>query len=202
MFVRISQSPRTAIQDASFTVTGIIHLVIHQAKDLDTALRRQPALIAQVYLEKPGLVHTTGTARVAQDPSWESHKELICFDRGRCILTVKIIDESPESLSKDSSLGQVTVKLDDLLQATMPGRRNPMDWWPLTGCRSGRIRMSADWVGLDVTEPKGPGPAPMQPFAGAPRMQQSGVGRMAPQTVHTDWNAPIGQQLTYGQGLR
>lgn len=41
----------------------------------------------------------------------------------------------------NDSLGQIKVKLPELLEA----KAKQLDWFPLSGAKSGRVRISAEW---------------------------------------------------------
>jgi Ca2+-dependent lipid-binding protein len=57
---------------------------------------------------------------------------------------VKVVDE--RSFLKDPVVGQRTLRLNDLLEA----RNQGLDWFPLDSCKSGKIRMSAEWKPLNM----------------------------------------------------
>ena len=40
------------------------------------------------------------------------------------------------------------VRLEDLLQAKL--NEADRDWWPLDGCNSGKVRLSAEWNPVDM----------------------------------------------------
>jgi Ca2+-dependent lipid-binding protein len=61
------------------------------------------------------------------------------------MITVNIVDD--RDFAKDPILGYMTVRLQDLLDARREAGR---DWWPLTGCKSGRLRLTAEWKPLNM----------------------------------------------------
>lgn len=60
------------------------------------------------------------------------------------ILPLQIIDD--RDFLKDPVVGYMNVRLKDLLEA----REKQQDWFPLSGCKSGKVRISADWKPLSM----------------------------------------------------
>ncbi len=88
------------------------------------------------------VIHKTRTLKHTASPVWESAAEFIVSDRASTVITVKVIDE--RDILRDPLIGYLRVRLDDLLAAKTQQR----DWFPLSGCKSGKVRMSADWKPL------------------------------------------------------
>jgi Ca2+-dependent lipid-binding protein len=61
------------------------------------------------------------------------------------MITVKVIDD--REFLKDPTVGYLSVSLQDLLEARKETGR---DWWALTGCKSGRLRLMAEWKPLHM----------------------------------------------------
>lgn len=126
---------------------GIVRLTIHQAKELDAGsfLTGDLNPLAKVYLgANKSSVHTTTTMKHTNSPVWESAHEFLCADRKSSVITVNVIDD--RDLLKDPIVGVVSIALRDLLECKKTNR----DWFPLSNCKSGRIRMSAEWKPLDM----------------------------------------------------
>lgn len=127
---------------------GIVRLTIHQAKELDASKSMSKDLnpFARVYTtssKKP--IYETKRPKHTLTPVWESATEFLCADRPSSVITVKIIDD--RDFLSDPVVGYLRVKLQDLLKAkTEVGK----DWWPLSGCKSGRIRLTAEWKPLNI----------------------------------------------------
>ncbi|KAI0786120.1 tricalbin [Abortiporus biennis] len=137
------------VEEPPETSVGIVRLTLHQAKDLDNSKSMSGELnpFAKVYLNTSSHpVHTTHRFKHTNDPVWESATEFLCSDRTTTSITVKVIDD--RDFLKDPIVGYMTVKLADLLEAkkTDAGR----DWWPLAKCKSGKLRLSAEWKPLDM----------------------------------------------------
>lgn len=127
---------------------GIVRFTIHQAKDLDFAKVHTADLsaYAKVFLGNASApIHTTSTAKHTLQPVWESSTEFLCTDRGASVITVNIVDG--RGFAKGSVLGHLTVRLRDLLEARKDVDR---DWWPLIGCKSGRVRLTTEWKPLNM----------------------------------------------------
>lgn len=129
------------------TATGIVRLTLHQAKDLDIT-REHGDLnpFARIYLggsRKP--VHTTQTLKRSNAPIWESHCEFLVPDKYSSIISLQIIDS--KNFAQDPTLGKLSVKLVDLLEARARGQ----DWLPLQGSRAGKVRLTAEWKPVAMT---------------------------------------------------
>jgi Ca2+-dependent lipid-binding protein len=68
--------------------------------------------------------------------------DFIVTERDKCVMTVKIIDD--RELLKDPIVGYLSVELDYLLRAKDEQR----DWFPLSGCKTGKLRITAEWKPL------------------------------------------------------
>jgi len=136
------------------TSVGIVRLVIHQAKELDpggglTPFSKDINPYCKVLLGADDWIHSTPLVKRSLQPVWESAKEFLCADRDACTITVKVIDD--RDFRKDPVVGYLTIRLNDLLEAKKPAPGESVrDWWPLSGCKSGRVRMSAEWKPLDM----------------------------------------------------
>jgi len=93
----------------------------------------------QLILCSDAPIYSTRTLKRTTSPAWESSTEFLVTDKTAAIIGLKVIDE--RGLSVDPTLGYLNVKLDDLLEAKNQGK----DWFPLSGCASGRVRLSAEW---------------------------------------------------------
>ena len=127
---------------------GIVRFTVHQAKDLETNGVRAADLkaYAKVFLGgSPNPIHTTSRAKHTSQPVWDSATEFLCPNRSSSIITVKVIDD--RDFVKDPILGHLSVRLQDLLEARKETGR---DWWQLSGCKSGRLRLTAEWKPLNM----------------------------------------------------
>ncbi|EEB96485.1 hypothetical protein MPER_04373, partial [Moniliophthora perniciosa FA553] len=78
-------------------------------------------------------------------PVWESSHEFLCANKAGSVITIKVIDD--RDFLKDPVIGYMSVRLEDLLHfKTEAGR----DWFPLSNCKSGKIRVSAEWKPVDM----------------------------------------------------
>ncbi|KAG6883467.1 hypothetical protein C0992_008676, partial [Termitomyces sp. T32_za158] len=130
------------------TSAGIVRLTLHQAKDLDASKSLSGDLnpMAKVFLgdsKKPS--HATAAFKHTNSPVWESAHEFLCADKSSSVVTIKVIDD--RDFLKDPVIGYMSIKLTDLLSSMGEAGR---DWFPLSGCQSGRIRISAEWKPLNM----------------------------------------------------
>ena len=90
--------------------------------------------------------HTSNCLKHTNNPVWESATEFLCTDKKTSIITIKVIDD--RDFLKDPVVGYMSVRLTDLLSAQQQAGQ---DWWPLSGCKSGRIRLSTEWKPLELS---------------------------------------------------
>jgi Ca2+-dependent lipid-binding protein len=81
----------------------------------------------------------------SNSPVWEASQEFICADKASSVVTIEVIDE--RDFLKDPVIGYLSIKLEDLLEAKKVVGR---DWWPLSGCASGKIRLGIEWKPLNM----------------------------------------------------
>ena len=127
---------------------GVVRLTIHQAKDLDhtKSLSGELNPLARVILgSSPHVHHSTPRRKHTNNPVWESATEFLCTDRASSVITINVVDD--RDFLGDPTLGLLRVKLDDLLEAT---KEVGKDWWPLSGCNTGRLRLSTEWKPLNM----------------------------------------------------
>ncbi|KAI0706072.1 tricalbin [Cytidiella melzeri] len=130
------------------TNVGIVRLTIHQAKELDSTKSISGDLnpLCKIHLgASPHHIHKTARFKHTNNPVWESSTEFLCSDKASSIITVNVIDD--REILKDPVLGYLSVRLEDLLNAKKEAGR---DWWPLSGCRTGKVRLSAEWKPLNM----------------------------------------------------
>jgi len=129
------------------TQTGIVRLTIHQAKELDVS-RMSGDLnpFAKVFLGGSRTeTHRTAVMKHANQPIWESSCEFLVPEKHNSTITIQIIDA--KDFAQDPSLGNVTIKLADLLEA----KERQQDWFPLKGSRAGKIRLTTEWKPVAMT---------------------------------------------------
>ncbi|EUC66897.1 tricalbin-3 protein, putative [Rhizoctonia solani AG-3 Rhs1AP] len=135
------------VQPLPETEVGIVCLVIHQAKGLDDHkhmfLSEYLSPFARLLIRNRE-IHETDVKDYTYNPVWESPKKFLVTDKSFTVVTVKIIDRL--SRSKDPVVGFVNIRLKDLLAA----REKQQDWFPLSGCTHGKVRISADWKPLNM----------------------------------------------------
>lgn len=142
------QVNESGIEELPESNVGIVRFTIHQAKDLDTSKPRTADLnpYAKVFLGNSTVpTHTTDRKKHTVQPIWESATEFLCANRASSIITVNVIDD--RDFLKDPVIGSLSARLEDLLNARKDAGR---DWWPLSGCKSGRLRLTVDWKPLQM----------------------------------------------------
>jgi Ca2+-dependent lipid-binding protein len=131
-----------------FPAVGIVRLTVHQARDLDASKSLSGDLnpLAKVYLGgSHAAVHVTQRFKHTNHPVWESAHEFLCSDKASSIITVRVIDD--RDFLKDPIVGYMSIKLEDLLEFKSEAGR---DWFPLSGCKTGKVRLTAEWKPLNM----------------------------------------------------
>ncbi|KAF8168240.1 C2 domain-containing protein [Crassisporium funariophilum] len=130
------------------STVGIVRLILHQAKELDQSKSLSGDLnpLAKVYLNSsPSSSFATPCFKHTASPVWEAPHEFLCTDKASATITIKVIDD--RDFLKDPVVGYMSIRLVDLLD--MRGQAGK-DWFPLSGCRSGKMRVSAEWKPLSM----------------------------------------------------
>nr|ODN95971.1 transmembrane protein [Cryptococcus depauperatus CBS 7855] len=150
--LKSEKNPDGSIEPLPDTQTGIVRLTIHQAKDLNMSKSVSGlsgnALnpFARVFLGgSKHEVHKTKTLKHANQPIWEEACEFLVPEKNKSIVTIDLTDHKDFAI--DPSLGQVTIRLTDLLEA----KERHQDWFPLMNSRQGKIRLTAEWKPVAMT---------------------------------------------------
>ncbi|KJA26087.1 hypothetical protein HYPSUDRAFT_133560, partial [Hypholoma sublateritium FD-334 SS-4] len=125
---------------------GIVRLTIHQAKELDHTKSLSGDLnpLARVYLSgTKSSAFSTRCFKHTNTPVWEAPYEYLCTDKQHATVMIKVIDD--RDFLKDPVIGYMSIKLEDLLHEKLEAGR---DWFPLSGCKTGKLRISAEWKPL------------------------------------------------------
>ncbi|KAG7099557.1 hypothetical protein E1B28_001390 [Marasmius oreades] len=137
------------------TSVGIVRLTVHQAKELDSSKMLSDDLnpLAKVFLasDPRRCIHRTKTFKHTKSPVWESAHEFLCADKKSSVVTIQIIDD--RDFMKDPCIGYMSVRLEDLLSFNSKnagGEAETRDWFPLSNCKTGKIRVSAEWKPLNM----------------------------------------------------
>lgn len=114
-----------------------MRLVIHQAKELDPRGQQINPFVAVSLNGKK--IHQSQTLKRTPNPVWERPTEFLVTDKASAVIGISVIDDN--SIVADTHLGNVNVKLNDILDANAKGQ----DWFPLSNAKSGRVRITAEW---------------------------------------------------------
>ncbi|KAJ7124724.1 C2 domain-containing protein [Mycena crocata] len=135
-------------QEELDTSVGIVRLTIHQAKELDQSKSLSGDLnpLAKLYLgDTKNAVFSTRLFKHTNAPVWEQAHEFLCADKASSVVLIKVIDD--RDFLKDPVVGYMSIKLEDLLESKKEAGR---DWFTLSNCKSGKIRVSAEWKPLNM----------------------------------------------------
>jgi Ca2+-dependent lipid-binding protein len=132
---------------------GILRFTVEQAKDLDGTKSLVGMLNPYAMLFLNGkTVHQTKKLKRTNNPIWDNgSKELLITDRKKAKLGVTIKDD--RELAGDQVLGKYQIKLDEMLQCMEQGK----EWYHLSGVKSGRVKMMAQWRPVAISGIAGTG---------------------------------------------
>ncbi|KAG6910554.1 hypothetical protein DXG01_009504 [Tephrocybe rancida] len=120
---------------------GIVTLHISEARQLD--LRESApedfATAAQIRLGYNGTIIHATRRLLGTNPGWQAKHSFYCPSRAECMIVVKIVDG-------EEVVGELSLHLDDLLD----GNKSGVNWWPLSSCASGDLKMDAIWTGVET----------------------------------------------------
>lgn len=123
------------VQPIPETSSGVVRLTIHQAKELDKATGLLGDVNPKARLRLNGnKVFETKQMKRTLSPIWEEHKEFLVTERKKAVIGIEIMNDN-------NVTSYLSVKLSDLLHA----KEKQQDWFPLSGSKHGRVRMSAEW---------------------------------------------------------
>jgi Ca2+-dependent lipid-binding protein len=121
-------------------------LVLHQAKELDQSKSLSGDLntLCKVHLNhSASSSFQTRIIKHNNSPVWEAPYEFLCTDKENAVITAKVVDD--RDFLKDPVIGYMSIKLVDLMEAKQLDNK---DWFPLSGCKQGKLRLSAEWKPL------------------------------------------------------
>jgi Ca2+-dependent lipid-binding protein len=128
----------------SISEAGIISLSVSMARNLDTSKSTSGQINSVASVGLGYDQHTTCvTQRLSGNhPAWGLKYDFFCPRISSLIIGVEINDEDQE----DPLVGQLSLRFDDLLE----GNETGVKCWPLSGCASGELFMSAVWRPLNL----------------------------------------------------
>ncbi|MBW0581830.1 hypothetical protein O181_121545, partial [Austropuccinia psidii MF-1] len=126
------------------TTAGVVRLVFHQAKELDYKRSGTSPLspYAKIYLNNHQ-IYKTPIIKRTNNRSYEVFTEALVSNKTTALVTVQMYDEK---VGEDPLIGSVNTKLVDLLEST--NGEQTLDWFSLSGAKSGKLRLTATWKGL------------------------------------------------------
>ena len=136
------------------TDAGICRLILHGAKDLDSSRTMSGDLnpFAKLFISSATNStphHVTRASKHTNSPVWESPTEFLVPNKHNSVISIKIIDD--RDFLKDPLVGYVVVSLEDILEATHKRKTTGQDpWFSLSGCKSGQVKISAEWKPLSM----------------------------------------------------
>lgn len=81
----------------------------------------------------------TATYKRNHNPMWETPVEFLVTSKEEAVIGFKVSDN--KGFAADPTIGFLNVRLVDILEAS----KKQQDWFPLSGCSSGRLRLSASF---------------------------------------------------------
>jgi len=128
-----------------YLAVGIVRLMIHQAKELDQSKTLAGGIKPFCKVNATGAPSFKSPKKQGSSPVWEVPYEFLCTDKNAARITVRVIDD--RDFLKDPIIGYMSINLIDILPLKGQAGR---DWFNLSGCRSGKLRLSAEWKPLSM----------------------------------------------------
>jgi Ca2+-dependent lipid-binding protein len=120
---------------------------LHQAENLDQnkSLSGDLNPFCKVHLNHSSSASfQTHLIKHNNSPVWEApYIRSSSADKANAVITIKIVDD--RDFLKDPIIGYMSIKLVDLMEAK---KLDNEDWFPLSGCKQGKLRLSAEWKPL------------------------------------------------------
>ena len=123
---------------------GIVRLMIHQAKELDQSKSLSGDLNPLCQVRVNGTTFKSPSKKHTNNPVWEVPYEFLCPDKNATKISFKVLDD--RDFLTDPTLGYVAINLVDLLSKDQASN----DWYTLSGCNTGKLRLSAEWKPLNM----------------------------------------------------
>merc|ERR1719481_2450629 len=144
------KSSTMGLENDSEIPAGKIHLNIHEGKDLvkaDLIGKSDPYAVVTYDKDKV----KTKTVKNNLNPEWNFETDIPVAENGPNNIKIEVFDS--DKIGKDKSLGSANIDVRDLVQEPLEEA-----WIPLSGTKSGKIKVSADFdpedeYGID----RGPG---------------------------------------------
>jgi Ca2+-dependent lipid-binding protein len=139
--------PDGTLEELPSTNTGILRYTVEQAKDLDGTKSLVGLLNPFATLMLNGKeVHQTKKLKRTNNPIWDNgSKEILITDRKSAKLGVVVKDD--RDITGDQVIGDYQIKLDDMLDFMAKGQ----DWYNLSGAKTGRVKLMAQWKPVAMT---------------------------------------------------
>ncbi|MBW0587502.1 hypothetical protein O181_127217 [Austropuccinia psidii MF-1] len=123
------------------TTEGVVGLVFNQAKELDYKRSGTSPLspYAKIYLNNHQ-IYKTPIIKRTNNPVYEVFTEALVSNKIMALVTVQMYDEK---VGEDPLIGSVNTKLVNFLEST--NGEQTLDWFSLSGTKSGKLRLTATW---------------------------------------------------------
>ncbi|TGZ80655.1 tricalbin [Ascodesmis nigricans] len=126
--------------------SGIVRFTVSQCKELDSDKSMVGQLSPYAVMSLNGkTIHRTKTVKRNNAPAWEESHEILVTNRNQCKLGIQIKDD--RDLLADPLLGSYQLSLKDFLDSVEKG----VEWFNLSGTKSGRVKMRVQWKPVALT---------------------------------------------------
>ncbi|KXN74747.1 hypothetical protein CONCODRAFT_2058 [Conidiobolus coronatus NRRL 28638] len=123
---------------------GILRLTLHQLQELDLSKSITGKFTPYCHISVNGQhMLTTRKKKRNNSPSFEEYIELVVTDIANSHVSIVVKDD--RGLATDPELGSWSYQALKLLD---PSKSN--GWYPLSNCKTGKIRVTAKWHPLDI----------------------------------------------------
>ncbi|TFK76779.1 hypothetical protein BDN72DRAFT_9377 [Pluteus cervinus] len=124
----------------STTYAGIVSLSIQQAEDLEVD-NASPLIVAEIRTQLEGRPLFVTRRETTTNPVWAATYDFFSMRRD-IMFVVNVVDVA----QGESVQGSLSMNLEDALEASKSG----VEWFPLSGCRSGKLRMLISWTPISI----------------------------------------------------
>lgn len=128
--------------------TGVVTLQVQRARNFQwehyrTKPRKLFVVTSLGWGDKP--LHKTEASYQSDLPVWNSSFDFVCYEKTSAVIVMKIVEKA--NTDNPVIYGHLSIALNELIAAQDDKR----EWWPLSGCPDGELRLIAEWSPLEMS---------------------------------------------------
>ncbi|KAJ3201403.1 hypothetical protein HDU67_001364, partial [Dinochytrium kinnereticum] len=147
--IREEAAKARAEAEAKLT-TGVLTIVVHQAKELPCSKAANPTCtvyidgLARFPTSPSNNLGSTPSAKKTNNPVWDHSFVYFISDSAAAELSFSVKDDK-----EGRTMGKVQIPIKDVIQKK-PGNDAAADWYKISGCPTGKLRVTFKWQPLDL----------------------------------------------------